>query len=98
MCAVGADRYLNSLMAQNEKIGLIARQHWFLMLSSILLEVVLTVVVVAGAAMALLRAVMGVVALALVAAVVAAVDMADGKRGRESERGFVVHVAGTRHM
>lgn len=43
-----ADRYLNSLMAQNEKIGLIARQHWFLMLSSILLEVVLTVVVVAG--------------------------------------------------
>jgi len=43
-----ADRYLSSLLAQNEKIELVARRHWFLMVSSILLEVVLTVVVVAG--------------------------------------------------
>jgi uncharacterized membrane protein YdbT with pleckstrin-like domain len=44
-----ADRYLNSLLAQNEKILLVARQHWFLMLSETLLEIVLTVVVAAGA-------------------------------------------------
>ena len=43
-----SDRYLSSLLAQNEKIELVARRHWFLMVSSILLEVVLTVVVVAG--------------------------------------------------
>lgn len=42
------DRYLLSLLAQNEKILLIARRHWFLMVSAILLEAVLTVVVLVG--------------------------------------------------
>jgi uncharacterized membrane protein YdbT with pleckstrin-like domain len=43
-----ADRYLNSLLAENEKIELVTRQHWFLLVSAILLEVVLTIVVLAG--------------------------------------------------
>jgi uncharacterized membrane protein YdbT with pleckstrin-like domain len=47
-----ADRYLNSLLGDNEKIMLVTRQHWFLLVSAILLEVVLTIVVVAGVTLA----------------------------------------------
>jgi uncharacterized membrane protein YdbT with pleckstrin-like domain len=43
-----ADRYLNSLLAQNERIELMARRHWLLMVSSILLEAVLTVIILVG--------------------------------------------------
>ncbi|HEX9675352.1 MAG TPA: PH domain-containing protein [Anaerolineales bacterium] len=47
-----ADRYLNSLLGDNERIMLVTRQHWFLLVSAILLEVVLTIVVVAGVTIA----------------------------------------------
>ena len=47
-----ADRYLNSLLGDNEKIMLVTRQHWFLLVSAILLEVVLTIVVVVGVTLA----------------------------------------------
>lgn len=42
------DRYLSSLLGRNEKILLVTRQHWFLMVSAILLEIVLTVAILAG--------------------------------------------------
>ena len=47
-----ADRYLNSLLGDNEKIMLVTRQHWFLLVSTILLEVVLTIAVMAGVTIA----------------------------------------------
>ena len=47
-----ADRYLNSLLGDNERIMLVTRQHWFLLVSAILLEVILTIVVVAGVTIA----------------------------------------------
>ena len=43
-----ADRYLNSLLGDNEKIMLVTRQHWFLLVSAILLEVVLTIAILAA--------------------------------------------------
>jgi heme O synthase-like polyprenyltransferase len=41
-------KYLKSLLAEGEGILLITRQHWFLLVSAILLEVVLTIVVLVG--------------------------------------------------
>ena len=41
-------KYLKSLLAEGEGIQLITRQHWFLLVSAILLEVVLTIVVLVG--------------------------------------------------
>jgi len=43
-----ADRYLNSLLGDNERIMLVTRQHWFLLVSAILLEVVLTIAILVG--------------------------------------------------
>jgi uncharacterized membrane protein YdbT with pleckstrin-like domain len=43
-----ADAYIQSLMGQKERILLVTRQHWFVLFSTILLEVILTLVLVAA--------------------------------------------------
>lgn len=40
-----AKSYLESLLAQNEKVELVARQHWFVLLRWILIEIVLILVI-----------------------------------------------------
>ncbi|NMC12083.1 MAG: PH domain-containing protein [Chloroflexi bacterium] len=40
-----AKSYINSLLAQNEKIILVSRQHWFILFSSILLEIILIIAI-----------------------------------------------------
>ncbi|MEK6588426.1 MAG: PH domain-containing protein [Chloroflexota bacterium] len=46
-------KYLKSLLAESEGIQLITRQHWFVLLSAILLEIVLTVLILVGVTIAL---------------------------------------------
>ena len=43
-----ANNYIEDLMAENERILLVTRQHWFVLFSSILLEIILTLVLIAG--------------------------------------------------
>jgi len=43
-----AKNYLEGMLGQNERIVLETRQHWFVLFSNILLEIVLTVLLVAG--------------------------------------------------
>lgn len=43
-----AKTYIQSLLGQNERILLETRQHWFILLSNILLEIVLILLLVAG--------------------------------------------------
>ena len=43
-----ANNYLEGLLGENEKILLITRQHWFILFSNILLEILLTVALVLG--------------------------------------------------
>ena len=43
-----AKNYIQGLLGQNEKIVLVARQHWFVLFSNILLEIILTLVLIAG--------------------------------------------------
>ncbi len=43
-----ADDYLKGLMGENERILLATRQHWFILLSNILLEIILIVVLLAA--------------------------------------------------
>lgn len=40
-----AKSYIDSLLAQNEKIILVSRQHWFILFSSILLEIILIIAI-----------------------------------------------------
>ncbi len=42
------NKYIQGLLGQNERILLVTRQHWFILLSSILLEILLIVLLVAG--------------------------------------------------
>lgn len=42
--------YIDSLLAQNEKIILVSRQHWFILFSSILLEIILIIAIMVIAA------------------------------------------------
>ncbi|MEN6298640.1 MAG: PH domain-containing protein, partial [Anaerolineaceae bacterium] len=42
--------YVDSLLAQNEKIILVSRQHWFILFSSILLEIILIIAIMIIAA------------------------------------------------
>lgn len=42
--------YVDSLLAQNEKIILVSRQHWFILFSSILLEIILIIAIMVIAA------------------------------------------------
>ena len=43
-----AKTYIQGLMGENERMVLVTRQHWFVLFSNILLEIVLTAVLVAG--------------------------------------------------
>ncbi len=43
-----AKTYLQELLAKNERILLITRQHWFVLFSSIALEILLIIIIVAG--------------------------------------------------
>jgi uncharacterized membrane protein YdbT with pleckstrin-like domain len=45
-----AKTYVQELMSENERILLVARQHWFLLFSNILLEIVLIVLLIVGTA------------------------------------------------
>jgi hypothetical protein len=40
-----AKTYLDSLLGENEVITLVARQHWFLLVRAILLEIVLVLII-----------------------------------------------------
>ncbi len=42
------DTYIQSLMGQKERILLITRQHWFVLFSAIVLEIILTLILVAA--------------------------------------------------
>jgi uncharacterized integral membrane protein len=43
-----ADNYIQDLLGENERILLVTRQHWFVLFSNILLEILLIVLVVVG--------------------------------------------------
>lgn len=43
-----AKNYIQDMLGQNERIVLVTRQHWFLLFSNILLEIILTVLLIAG--------------------------------------------------
>jgi hypothetical protein len=43
-----AKTYVDDLMGENERILLVARQHWFVLFSNILLEILLIVLLIAG--------------------------------------------------
>jgi len=43
-----ANNYIQDLLGENERILLVTRQHWFVLFSSILLEIILTLVLIAG--------------------------------------------------
>ncbi len=43
-----ADKYIEDLLGENERILLVTRQHWFVLFSNILLEILLIVLLVAG--------------------------------------------------
>lgn len=47
-----ADSYIESLMSENERILLVARQHGFVLFSSILLEILLSVLIIVGLTLA----------------------------------------------
>ena len=48
-----AGNYLESLLGENEEILLITRQHWFLLVSATILEIVLSIVIIIGVTLAL---------------------------------------------
>lgn len=43
-----ASDYINGLLGENERILLVTRQHWFILFSNILLEIILIVALLAG--------------------------------------------------
>ena len=43
-----ADNYIQDLLGENERILLVTRQHWFVLFSNILLEILLIVLIIAG--------------------------------------------------
>lgn len=47
-----ADNYIKSMLGDNERVLLVTRQHWFVLFSSILLEIVVTLGVIIGASIA----------------------------------------------
>lgn len=48
------DKYAASMLGENEKVLLVTRQHWFVLFSTILLEIVVTVAVMFGISFAVL--------------------------------------------
>jgi len=47
-----ADHYIQSMLGENEHIVLVTRQHWFVLFSAILLEIIVTLVVIVAIAFA----------------------------------------------
>ncbi len=47
-----ADSYVQSMLGENERILLVARQHWFVLLSAILLEIFVALVVIVAISIA----------------------------------------------
>ena len=47
-----ADKYIQDLLGENERILLVTRQHWFVLFSNILLEILLIVLIIAGVTVA----------------------------------------------
>ena len=47
-----ADNYIQDLLGENERILLVTRQHWFVLFSSILLEILLSVLIIVGLTLA----------------------------------------------
>jgi uncharacterized integral membrane protein len=43
-----ADNYIQGLLGENERILLVTRQHWFVLFSNILMEILLIVLIIAG--------------------------------------------------
>ena len=43
-----ADKYIQDLLGENERILLVTRQHWFVLFSNILLEILLIVLIIVG--------------------------------------------------
>ncbi|MEP6895906.1 MAG: PH domain-containing protein [Chloroflexota bacterium] len=43
-----AKNYIQSMLGENERVLLVTRQHWFVLFSNILLEIVLTLILVVG--------------------------------------------------
>src|SRR3972149_2610113 len=43
-----AKTYVQGMLGQNERILLVTRQHWFILFSNIFLEIILTIVLIAG--------------------------------------------------
>ena len=56
-----AKSYLESLLAHNEKVELVARQHWFMLVRAILLEIILLAVILAGVSILVVFFPLGVV-------------------------------------
>jgi len=48
MMMMVVDHYIQGMLGENERIMLITRQHWFVLFSAILLEIVVTLVVIIG--------------------------------------------------
>ena len=48
-----AKNYIQGLLGQHERILLVTRQHWFVLFSNILLEIILTLVIIAAVAVAI---------------------------------------------
>lgn len=48
-----ATSYLESLLGENEEIILITRQHWFLLVSNTIAEIIATIVIIVGVTLAL---------------------------------------------
>ena len=42
------DKFIQSMLGENERILLVTRQHWFVLFSAILLEIIVTLVVIVG--------------------------------------------------
>jgi uncharacterized membrane protein YdbT with pleckstrin-like domain len=43
-----ADHYINSLLGSQEKVMLVTRQHWFIFFRSIVFELIISIVIIAG--------------------------------------------------
>ena len=60
-----ADTYLQSLLGQNERVVLITRQHWFVLLRAVALELILVIIIAAAVSLAALYFPLAAVAYAL---------------------------------
>jgi membrane protein YdbS with pleckstrin-like domain len=61
-----ADKFIQSMLGENERILLITRQHWFVLFSAILFEIIVTLVVIIGISLATIAFHLAAFAFALV--------------------------------